>query len=82
MRVPHFRSDRLANVFGILFYAPILLCLPVLLVAGILVCIPGGWGGSSAIAASSGSVRAILPVRDAPAFASSNKIDVVRPSPT
>ena len=30
-------------MFGILFYAPILLCLPVLLVAGILVCIPGGF---------------------------------------
>lgn len=43
MRVLHFRSDRLANVFGILFYAPILLCLPVLLVVGVLVCIPGGF---------------------------------------
>jgi hypothetical protein len=41
--VLHFRSDRLANMFVILFYAPILLCLPVLLVAGILVCIPGGF---------------------------------------
>jgi hypothetical protein len=41
--VLHFRSDRLANVFGILFYAPILLCLPVLLVVGVFVCIPGGF---------------------------------------
>jgi hypothetical protein len=41
--VLHSRSDRLANVFGILFYAPILLCLPLLLVAGALVCIPGGF---------------------------------------
>ena len=30
-------------MFGILFYAPILLCLPVLLVAGVLFCIPGGF---------------------------------------
>lgn len=37
-----FRSDRLENVFGILFYTPILLCLPVLLVVGVLFCIPGG----------------------------------------
>ena len=43
MLVLHFRSDGLANVFGILFYAPILLCLPVLLVFGVLVCIPGGF---------------------------------------
>lgn len=43
MRVPHSRSDRLANVFGILFYTPILLCLPLLLVAGVLFCIPGGF---------------------------------------
>jgi hypothetical protein len=43
VRVPHFRSDRLANVFGILFYTPILLCLPLLLVAGVLFCIPGGF---------------------------------------
>jgi hypothetical protein len=41
--VLHFRSDRLANVFGILFYTPILLCLPVLLLVGVLVCIPGGF---------------------------------------
>lgn len=43
MPVLQFRSDRLANVFGILFYAPILLCLPVLLVVGVFVCIPGGF---------------------------------------
>jgi hypothetical protein len=41
--VLRFRSDRLANVFGILFYAPILLCLPLLLVLGVLFCIPGGF---------------------------------------
>ena len=34
--VLHFRSDRLANVFGILFYTPILLCLPLLLVVGVV----------------------------------------------
>lgn len=39
----HFRSDRLENVFGILFYVPILLCLPVLLVGLVLVFIPGGF---------------------------------------
>ena len=43
MPVPHFRSDRLANVFGILFYTPILLCLPVLLAIAVFVCIPGGF---------------------------------------
>lgn len=44
MHVPHFRSDRLANVFAILFYVPILLvCVPVLLVGLMLVCIPGGF---------------------------------------
>jgi hypothetical protein len=32
-----------SNVFAILFYAPILLCLPMLLVVGVLVCIPGGF---------------------------------------
>jgi hypothetical protein len=37
------RSDRLENVFGILFYVPILLCLPVLLVGLVLVFIPGGF---------------------------------------
>lgn len=36
-------SDRLANVFVIFVYAPILLCLPVLLVGLMLVCIPGGF---------------------------------------
>jgi hypothetical protein len=41
--VLHFRPDRLENVFAILFYVPILLCLPVLLVAAVLVCIPGGF---------------------------------------
>jgi hypothetical protein len=42
--VLHFRSDRLANVFVILAYAPILLCLPVLLTVGIVfVVIPGGF---------------------------------------
>jgi hypothetical protein len=41
--VLRFRSDRLENVFGILFYIPILLCLPVLLVGAVLVCIPGGF---------------------------------------
>jgi hypothetical protein len=41
--VLRFRSDRLANVLGILFYVPILLCLPVLLVGAVLVCIPGGF---------------------------------------
>ena len=40
MRVPHLRSDRLANVFGILFYTPILLCLPLLLVVGVLFSYP------------------------------------------
>ena len=43
MLVLHFRPDRLENVFAILFYVPILLCLPVLLVAAVLVCIPGGF---------------------------------------
>jgi hypothetical protein len=43
VRVLHSRSDRLENVFGILFYTPILLCLPVLLVVGVFVCIPGGF---------------------------------------
>ena len=43
MLVLHFRSDRLENMFGILFYAPILLCLPLLLLVGVLVCIPGGF---------------------------------------
>lgn len=43
MLVLRFRSDRLENVFGILFYIPILLCLPVLLVGAVLVCIPGGF---------------------------------------
>jgi hypothetical protein len=38
-----FRSDRVENVFGILFYVPILLCLPVLLVGAVLLCIPGGF---------------------------------------
>lgn len=41
--VLHFQSDRLENVFGILFYAPILLCLPLLLVVAVFVCIPGGF---------------------------------------
>jgi hypothetical protein len=42
--VLHFRSDRLANVFLILAYAPILLCLPVLLIVGLVfVVIPGGF---------------------------------------
>ena len=41
--VLQFRSDLLANVFAILFYTPILLCLPMLLVVGVLVCIPGGF---------------------------------------
>jgi hypothetical protein len=41
--VLQFRSDRAANVIGILFYTPILLCLPVLLLLGVLVCIPGGF---------------------------------------
>ena len=43
MLVLHFRSDRLENMFGILFYTPILLCLPLLLLVGVLVCIPGGF---------------------------------------
>ena len=43
MLVLHFRSDRLENMFGILFYAPILLCLPLLLLVGVFVCIPGGF---------------------------------------
>lgn len=44
MLVLHFGSDRLANVFAILAYAPILLCLPVLLVVGVVfVVIPGGF---------------------------------------
>ena len=43
MLVLYFRSGRLENVFGILFYIPILLCLPVLLVGAVLVCIPGGF---------------------------------------
>jgi hypothetical protein len=43
MPVLHLRSDRLANVFGILFYTPILLCLPVLLAIAVFVCIPGGF---------------------------------------
>ena len=43
MLVLHFRPDRLANMFLILFYVPILLCLPVLLVGLMLVCIPGGF---------------------------------------
>ena len=43
MLVPHFRSDSLANVFEILFYVPILLCLPVLLVGLVFVFIPGGF---------------------------------------
>jgi hypothetical protein len=30
-------------MFGILFYAPILLCLPLLLLVGVFVCIPGGF---------------------------------------
>jgi hypothetical protein len=39
-----FRSDRVANVFAILAYAPILLCLPVLLLVGLVfVVIPGGF---------------------------------------
>ena len=37
------RSDRLENVLAILFYIPILMCVPVLLVALMLVCIPGGF---------------------------------------
>jgi hypothetical protein len=42
--VLHLRSDRLANVFVILIYAPILLCLPVLLLVGVVfVVVPGGF---------------------------------------
>ena len=37
------RSDRLAAVFAILFYAPILLCLPLLLSSDSCSCIPGGF---------------------------------------
>ena len=41
---PHFWWDRLANVFIILVYAPFLLFLPVLLVAGLVfVVVPGGF---------------------------------------
>lgn len=44
MLVLHFRADRLADMFAILAYAPILLCLPVLLVVGLVfVVIPGGF---------------------------------------
>lgn len=43
MLVLHFRPDRLENVLAILFYVPILLCVPVLLVGLMLVCIPGGF---------------------------------------
>ena len=44
MVVLHLRSDRLANVFVILIYAPILLCLPVLLLVGVVfVVVPGGF---------------------------------------
>jgi hypothetical protein len=38
------RSDRVANVFVIFVYAPILLCLPVLLLVGVVfVVVPGGF---------------------------------------
>ena len=43
MLVLRFRSDQLENVLAILFYVPILLFLPLLLVAAVLVCIPGGF---------------------------------------
>ena len=44
MVIPHFRWDRLANVFIILAYVPFLLLLPVLLVVGLVfVVVPGGF---------------------------------------
>ena len=39
-----FRRGRLANVFALLVYAPLLLCLPALLVVGLVfVVVPGGF---------------------------------------
>jgi hypothetical protein len=37
------RMDRLTSVFSILLYAPALMCLPVLLLVGVFVVVPGGF---------------------------------------